>query len=54
LRFAQWCNEDFAIQVDCWIVEQGQIFVSRKGTARLSGVSKTAIQKIVAETEVGN
>jgi hypothetical protein len=21
LRFAQWCNEDFAIQVDCWIDE---------------------------------
>jgi hypothetical protein len=42
------------IAKDLTVNEQGQIFVSRKGTARLSGVSKTAIQKIVAEIEGGN
>ena len=42
------------IAKDLTVNEHGQIFVSRRGTARLSGVSQTAIQKIIAKIEGGN
>jgi hypothetical protein len=42
------------IAKDLTVNEQGQIFVSRRGTARLSGVSKTAVQKIIANIEGDN
>jgi hypothetical protein len=42
------------IAKDLTVNEHGQIFVSRRGTARLSGVSQTAIQKIIAKIEGDN
>ena len=42
------------IAKDLTVNEHGQIFVSRRGTARLSGVTQTAIQKIIAKIEGDN